>query len=127
MRMQISLTPDSSAPSLAREHVARLGTAVPDETLEDLRLLVSELVTNGVKHAGLSPNERIELNVRSRNHRVEGRIRYPEHRGFASWLSVAPGPGHGLHVVDEIAKHWSVVITADWVEAWFELRVPPGA
>jgi two-component sensor histidine kinase len=100
-----------------------MAAALPRGTVDEIRLLVSELVTNGVKHAGLSPGERIDLDIRSGPARVEGRVRYPEHRGFTPRLPTGPTAGLGLHVVDQIARHWSVVLIADHVEAWFEVNV----
>jgi anti-sigma regulatory factor (Ser/Thr protein kinase) len=40
-----------------------LDGGVPEETLQDLRLVVSELVANSVMHAGIAPDATIRLSV----------------------------------------------------------------
>jgi len=105
---------------------------VSDEDLDNVRLLVSELVTNAVKHAGLGPGETVGLDVRARPKRVEVMLRYPEHHGFEPRVTRVPrGPGEasrwGLFIVDRIADRWSVVLTQGVMEAWFEVDCVPQA
>jgi anti-sigma regulatory factor (Ser/Thr protein kinase) len=59
---------------------ALVGLALPKITREDLALLVSELVTNAVRHAGLSPRAPIEVRVKNGS----GGVRLAVHD---------PGPG----------------------------------
>jgi anti-sigma regulatory factor (Ser/Thr protein kinase) len=92
-----------------------------------LLLLVSELVTNSVRHAGLSEAERIRLRARRQDHvcaRVEvcdaGRSgRVPDKRE-PSLDALEPG-GLGLMLVDEVADRWGVDRAADETCVWFEL------
>jgi anti-sigma regulatory factor (Ser/Thr protein kinase) len=118
------LPPDFTAPSLARDAAVRLASAVPEETLDDMRLVVSELVTNAVQHADLQGEETIGLDIDVESERVDVIVRYPEHRGFERVLSLEPGEtsGWGLFLVDRIADRWSVVATQGFTEAWCELR-----
>ncbi|MGH3923946.1 MAG: ATP-binding protein, partial [Pseudonocardiaceae bacterium] len=54
------------APHLARQAVEEaLGGSLPADTLEDVKLLTSELVTNSVKYADLGPNSWIGLTIGS--------------------------------------------------------------
>jgi anti-sigma regulatory factor (Ser/Thr protein kinase) len=61
MRLELHLerTPDSAAE--ARRALADVADQVSARRLEDARLLVSELVTNAIRHAGLSDSDRITL------------------------------------------------------------------
>ena len=52
------------APGSARRAVGRLADRLPRARLEGLQLLVSELVTNSVRHAGMGPDGRIRVRVR---------------------------------------------------------------
>ena len=125
----MSLPSDSTAPSIARNRVAELASTVSDEDLDNVRLLVSELVTNAVKHAGLGPGETVGLDVRARPRSVEVMLRYPEHRGCEPRVPLEPGEAShwGLFIVDRIADRWSVVLTQGVMEAWFELDCAPQA
>jgi serine/threonine-protein kinase RsbW len=91
-----------------------------------LLLLVSELVTNSVRHAGLTAAERIRLRARcddacahvevcdrGRSGRVPGK-RTP---GIEA---LEPG-GLGLMLVDEMADRWGVARDDGETCVWFEL------
>ena len=55
--------PKPDAAAEARQALEGLSDLLPTERLEDIRLLVSELVTNSVVHAGLSPEETVTVTV----------------------------------------------------------------
>ena len=57
----LRLRPSPEAVSLAREQLERLRDRLTDEAYEDARLMVSELVTNSLRHASLSIDQEIEL------------------------------------------------------------------
>ncbi len=123
MRVQRFVRADATAPSQARDALVDLSPQVPPRAAQDLRLLVSELVTNAVKHAGLRKGEKIELDVRTRPEHAEVKVRYPEHVRFAPTLPAEPDEASrwGLLLVDRISDRWSLVETDDRVLAWFEL------
>ncbi len=125
MRVHRFLPADATAPSQARDALVDLPSQVPTDRAQDLRLLVSELVTNAVKYAGLREGEEIELDVRTRPEQAEVKVRYPEHARFAPTLSTEPdeASGWGLLLVDRISDRWSLVETDDGVLAWFELEL----
>ena len=53
------------APSLARQTLVEdVHGDLPRERLDDATLLVSEIVTNAVRHAGLHASDRISVSVR---------------------------------------------------------------
>lgn len=129
--LDVRLPSDSSAPGLARRALRDLPEKVQSR-LATLQLLVSELVTNSVKHASLLGSDRIELIVRDAGHfvRVEVRDRglgYEE--ALAAWKGVLDAPqqaeqllpgGYGFLVVGGMADRSGLTWDVGTV-AWFEI------
>ena len=123
---QLDLIVDA-APTAAREArraVARRGL-VSSGVEPTLLLLVSELVSNSVRHAGLSDDERIRLRARCDEACAYVEVcdagssgRVPAKRPHADALE--PG-GLGLVLVDEMADRWGVACNDDETCVWFEL------
>jgi anti-sigma regulatory factor (Ser/Thr protein kinase) len=123
--MEVSLEAEPTAAGRARRAVARAGL-VGSAQEPTLLLLVSELVSNSVRHAGLTAAERIRLRCRALQEcaRVEvcdggrtgGTPRMRERDGDA----LEPG-GLGLHLVDAMADRWGVAHGARETCVWFEL------
>lgn len=111
---------------MARDVLLDLSPQVPPRTAADLRVLLSELVTNALKHAGLREGETIGLDVRIGRTKAEMMVRYPEHVGFAPTFPPDPdeASGWGLFLVDRISDRWSVVESEGHVVAWCEVDVP---
>jgi anti-sigma regulatory factor (Ser/Thr protein kinase) len=120
----IELPRDPEAPAAARQAVDELGLSTPAAALQDVRLLVSELVTNSVQHGAgdsiilLIDAERPGL---MRCEVVDGGTgfvpRGREDRVMGGW---------GLELVDGLARSWGVREGSTHV--WFELvtdSVPP--
>jgi anti-sigma regulatory factor (Ser/Thr protein kinase) len=111
--------PRASAVAEARRALEGLNDHLPPEKLEDVRLLVSELVTNSVVHAGLSPDEAITLTVTIRGGLVRDRG-----SGFEPPEEPAPKPdlagGWGLYILDRVADRWGVARTGS-KNVWFEI------
>jgi len=120
--LDLELPASPEAVAQARHALDGLGDALPDARLRDLRLLVSEVVTNAVRHAGLGPGDMIRLVVKvgARVLRVE--VHDPG-GGFAPG-PVSPDParpsGWGLYLVDELADRWGVD-SKRRTQVWFEL------
>jgi anti-sigma regulatory factor (Ser/Thr protein kinase) len=118
-----------AAPTAARE--ARRAVArhrfVGADQQPTLLLLVSELVSNCVRHAGLAENERIRLRARRRDEDCayvevcdRGRSgRVPAKRAEGA-DALEPG-GLGLVLVDEMADRWGVACNDGETCVWFEL------
>lgn len=107
------------ARSLAEEE---LGPYLTSERAEDLRLLVSELVTNAVKHAPPEPDGMIVLQLERDDTAVRVVVRDggthvdPNLAGFDD-----PSDGHyGLFFVDTRADAWGFSIDGD-KGFWFEM------
>lgn len=101
-----------------------LRRAVSGKVLEDATLLVSELVTNAVRHASQAGFPQVELRLKVEPERVRVVVSDPG-GGFdaAPRLPTASeSSGWGLYLVDRIADRWGV-ITKDRNEVWFEIDV----
>ena len=85
--------------------------------------MVSELVTNGIRHAELSPNDQISLSVAVSAASVRGRVRDPgSGSGADSELRPRPGlkGGWGLPIVESISDRWGVERN-NCACVWFEI------
>jgi anti-sigma regulatory factor (Ser/Thr protein kinase) len=111
---------------MARDVLLDLSPQFPPRTAADLRILLSELVTNAIEHAGLRKGETIGLDVRIGRTKAEMVVRYPEHVGFEPTFSPdADGAsGWGLFLVHRISDRWSVVESVGQVVTWCEVDVP---
>lgn len=111
---------------MARAWLTGLGSSVPEAVADDIRLLVTELVTNAVKYAGLSGRESMRLDIRCERDRVDVMLHYQEHNDFDPAVPVTPddASGWGLFLVDRLADRWSIVQTNGVLEAWFEVELP---
>ena len=114
-----------AAASQARAVVnEELGRAVSAKVLEDATLLVSELVTNAVRHAPRAGIPQIELRLKLDPERVRVVVSDPG-AGFVvepRLPTASESSGWGLYLVDRIADRWGV-ITKDRSEVWFEIDV----
>ena len=108
----------------ARSAVLAGDGAVPASAREDILLLVSELVTNAVRHAGVGPERSVRVKLRRWPRRVRVEVAHPgsgfHHKPMPPSLD-AHG-GWGLVLVDRIADRWGVTNGAGGTCVWFELR-----
>jgi anti-sigma regulatory factor (Ser/Thr protein kinase) len=120
-RATFDLNPQAA--SQARAVVDReLGRDVPDRVLEDTTLLVSELVTNAVRHALRTGIAEVELRIVNEGDRIRVVVSDPGD-GFVAHPrppTASESSGWGLYLVDRIADRWGVV-TRDRNEVWFEI------
>ncbi len=119
--LKVRLPANQKAPALARRALEALNGEL-DGVRDSVRLLVSELVTNSVRHAGLSPDEKIELKVAAAPSKVRVEVA-DQGPGFvppSEPLSGTLDGGFGLFLVDEVADRWG----AGDGRVWFELNRP---
>ncbi len=97
---------------------AQVIDGVDDQILEDVRLIVSELVTNAVKHG---PYGKVKVRLRREGNTIRGEVEDQGTRPFGLRRSVRPGPigGLGLRLVDRLSDRWGV--DAGSARVWFEL------
>lgn len=110
----------------ARRALDALEDSVPARRLDDMRLIVSELVTNSLRHGPDEPGRplRLHIYVRPRSARVEVIDSGP---GFEPPTD-APGElaesGWGLMLVDSLADRWGVD-RAGPTTVWAEVGLEP--
>ena len=109
----------------ARRALAGFLGGVESPLYEDARLLVTELVTNCVRHAGIGPDDRLELlvSVSRDTLRVEVRDSGPGFEPQPRAPHNASDSGWGLVLVDRLADRWGVVREAS-TRVWFEIDRP---
>jgi anti-sigma regulatory factor (Ser/Thr protein kinase) len=100
---------------------------VPADRLADILLLVSELVTNSVRHAGLAGTDLIELHVDVDTGTVRIEVIDPGPGFAADRADPNPslGVGWGLHLVELLAQRWGVDTRGSRTVTWFELSLTP--
>jgi anti-sigma regulatory factor (Ser/Thr protein kinase) len=108
----------ASAGRARRFVAAALADAGRPEATEVAVLLVSELVSNAVLHAGT------ELEVVARVH--PDRLAVEVHDGAGGQATrrrygATSATGRGLLLVEELARDWGTVVTDDGKFVWFEL------
>jgi anti-sigma regulatory factor (Ser/Thr protein kinase) len=118
----------------AASHVRRLvhdelSGRVPDEVLPDVALLVTELVSNGVRHGGAHAGA--ELHVRFEARPPALHVEVVNADGTAGGVGKRPpdlihGGGLGLHIVERLADRWGVREEGR-TAVWFELDCAPGS
>jgi anti-sigma regulatory factor (Ser/Thr protein kinase) len=112
------MDPTPEAPAVAREALRRLTPTVGQELAGDVRLLVSELVTNSVKYGAGGP---IELEVQAKPGWVRAEV-IDHGNGFTPVARDRPmdeAGGWGLHLVEQVADRWGVYEGSTHV--WFEI------
>jgi anti-sigma regulatory factor (Ser/Thr protein kinase) len=106
----------------ARQVLARLDGVLDESLLVDLRLMVSELVTNSIRHAGLGHGEEIDLRILVERRKIRVEVGDPGH-GFqppAEPPDELSGSGWGLFLVDRLASRWGVASGVE-TTVWFEI------
>jgi anti-sigma regulatory factor (Ser/Thr protein kinase) len=125
-RIEVEIAAGQHAPAAARSAVERwLSGRVSARLYDDVRLLVSELVTNSVRHAQLTPEMTIRISVAL----VDGAVRIEvEDPGDGAIAAVAPdrehGGGFGLYLVELLAERWGSTNDGNTC-VWAELAVSP--
>lgn len=125
--LTFELPPDPEAVSAARVALSRLAREVPPRALDDARLIVSELVTNAVRHAPLGPTDVIRLTLKVENGHLRIEVGDPG-AGF-TWTArtdAAPlGGGWGLYLVSRLADDWGVAVEGGATLVWAEIAAGP--
>jgi anti-sigma regulatory factor (Ser/Thr protein kinase) len=122
VRVERRLPVSPEAAAQARRALDDVARELPDGRMRDVQLLVSELVTNAVRHANLSSGDVIELVVELAAHKLRVEVHDPGGGFVPSTPSPDPArpSGWGLYLVAELADRWGVD-SADTTLVWFEL------
>ena len=109
------------AAARARRALSKLRADIDPPLMETLRLLVTELVSNSVRHAR---SETVILKVLVGRTSVLTEVT-DEGPGFDPADAATPGTddsGWGLFLVERLADRWGVHQDPDTTKVWFELR-----
>jgi anti-sigma regulatory factor (Ser/Thr protein kinase) len=119
--MNVAFEPGTTAAGEARAALAALDGRIERGVLDDIRLLVSELVTNSVRHSG-AEREVVMLAVMTAGGTVRVEVSDAGtgfRPGERSTDLDEPG-GWGLQLVDQLADRWGVE-TGRRTRVWFEI------
>jgi anti-sigma regulatory factor (Ser/Thr protein kinase) len=122
MRYEVDLVRDPDSAAEARRALGEVSDHLSPRRLEDARLLVSELVTNAILHAGLDDDDVIKLVVVT----GESALRIEVCDPGPGFELRQPGPdpaqptGWGLYLVRELSDRWGVERDPE-TRVWFEL------
>ena len=119
----LTLPARPEAPTRARREVAgRLGDRL-NGRLGDVELMLSELVTNAVKHGAAAADDEVRVEVESEPGLVRVIVSDPG-TGFR-FTPRAPGDdttaGWGLYLVDRLADRWGAGREQGRTRVWFEI------
>lgn len=123
-QVQLNVLPEPSSLAEVYRSVAELRGHLTTELFDNVRLLMSELVTNSIRHAGLGPGERIHLEVLVLDRLVRGRVQ-DSGPGFTAREVPEPRPdlggGWGLYLVHRISSRWGTESDGGHC-IWFEIE-----
>jgi anti-sigma regulatory factor (Ser/Thr protein kinase) len=122
----IELAGGPAAVGAARHAIDELADHEQLPRVDDLRLLVSELVTNSVLHGGMGPGDCVQLHVDTPDNRVRVEVcddgtGWTEHLRSTALDSDQPPGGWGLLLVGALADSWGVK-AGERTCVWFELN-----
>ena len=117
------LPPEPAAVPEAQDALASLASAVDPKAFANLRLLVTELVANSVRHGSTESSAPIELSVVAAPHRVRTEVA-DTGPGFTARRRREghdQGSGWGLYLLERLSDCWGVERNGRTV-VWFELE-----
>ena len=121
-QVALRLPAEPGAIPLARQAIERLEPVLEHALMVNLRLLVSELVTNSIRHAHTPAwasvdlqatvfADRVRVEVGDQGPGFDPRPLDPERESASGW---------GLYLVDQLADRWGVTRTGG-TRVWFEI------
>ncbi|HEU4895478.1 MAG TPA: ATP-binding protein [Acidimicrobiia bacterium] len=114
--MTVKVDSSVHAPQLSRSQLAPMRPAL-GRRYDDVVLVVSELVSNSVRHGA---SEGIDVKVTNRNGRVRVEVT-DDGPGFDA--SAPRGEGLGLTIVERLADRWGMQDSGQRFTVWAELAI----
>jgi anti-sigma regulatory factor (Ser/Thr protein kinase) len=122
-RTEVRLPAEAIAPALARAALRSSTTGLPETVIGDLALLVTEVVSNAVRHGTHGPIDDVIVRIAAED-RVRVEVVDP-----GTPFDRPPGPepfddapsGWGLFLLDRLASAWGVEPEGAGKKVWFEL------
>ena len=124
-----ALVPDASAAVAARRALDGLGPGLQEDVCERSALALTEVVTNSVRHAGLRPDQRIDLKIAVLPDTLHIDVT-DDGEGF-EWVPSKPATregrsgGWGLWLVDQLTDRWGIDVRHS-TRVWCEFDLGPG-
>jgi serine/threonine-protein kinase RsbW len=117
---RLRLSPGANAPGAARDALRGV-SGLHDDARRTAALLLSELVTNAVRHAGLGPDDTIKVTI-SVGEAVRVEVADPGPGVLQGRAVSGPGDDHGrgLFIVARLARRLGIDRTEP-NRVWFEL------
>jgi anti-sigma regulatory factor (Ser/Thr protein kinase) len=113
------------ARSLTASHLRHLDGGVAS----DAELIISELVTNSVRHAGVRPDQLVTVDLMRLDERLRITVTDPGSDVQPRLLAQSPDGlgGHGLRLVAQLSTEWGVGRDAvGATQVWCDLVLAPG-
>jgi serine/threonine-protein kinase RsbW len=126
--LEVSLPLDSRAPGAARIVLEGLRGRVATAVVEDAQLVVSELVTNSVRHSGAPDGEVVIIRVQLTSTMVRLEIENPGHTGVIAPRApdLEAGGGFGLNLVQALSERWGCErFAVGGTRVWAQLSCAP--
>ena len=125
-QVSIRLPADASSATTARIEVTRrLAARITSAALEDVRLLLTELITNALRHAEMTPDDEIGVKAELLDGKVRIEVSDPGRNGEVEVRAPgARGGGYGLFLVDRLTNQWGVD-HRHGTTVWAELSAGP--
>lgn len=113
------------APSSARSALSVLEPYLEDDRLQSLRLVITELITNSIRHSAMDAREVVSLDIRLRDGILRCTVSDPG-RGFERPEVIRPHDdrpgGFGLVILESVSDAWGVE-RDELFRVWFELTL----
>ena len=121
-KLALRLDADPRAALVARREIRSFTAGLGEPVRSNLVLLVSELVTNSLRHARLGPESWVHVEATITPDLVRVEVEDPGGR-FPSAPDLDGEGGWGLILVDRIASRWGVA-RDEQTRVWFETDLP---
>ena len=122
--LSLPATP-ASATTARTEVTRRLGERIATGALDDVRLLLTELITNSLRHSGVTPGDEIGVKAELNEGTVRIEVHDPGRDGPVEVRKPGPrGGGYGLFLVDRLTSQWGVE-RLNGTTVWAELSAGP--
>jgi anti-sigma regulatory factor (Ser/Thr protein kinase) len=119
--LNLRLQGGPGAAAMARRELSCLDSELDPSTLETLHLLVTELVSNAVKHAA-APSVSVDVSLQDGAVRAEVSDPGPGFDPTGTGVPRDNNSGWGLFLVQQLANRWGVAEDPASNRVWFELR-----
>jgi serine/threonine-protein kinase RsbW len=114
----------SSATTARSEVTRRLAQRVTNGALEDVRLLLTELITNALRHSGMTSDDQIDVRAELSDGTVRIEVHDPGRDGPVEVRKPDARGGYGLFLVERLTSQWGVE-RLNGTTVWAELSAGP--